>query len=441
MTLSGFKNTLTESFKANRFKFILKASILLFSFLMIVTLPIFTYRVNFNLLTNAFAIALAVCYFAYFVFFGELRLSNFSVSIIFFILESFCVTALTNFNISNWLSLFNILSISIVLFESVHLFPNKWLYPLFIYFGCLVLAGFVCLDNFHEIIALDFSRIGDKFGDVNAIGLIFSVGILFSFYLLTVFHNRFARIWLVLFIFAFLFLIFCTGSRGALLVAGCVILVYIYIYCLQRKKLIFFLLTLIILVGIAFLMLQIPVFADLKERLVGMLVSLLSGGEGGEGSASSRLYMLEEGLELWSMRPFFGNGYQSFQALSSQNTVSHSGLSELLCSFGLVGFVLWHLPIAVGVFSCRKTAIRNLVWTFAFGFVLPCLFPAIIFYAKMPMIAYAIIMGLFAQECIEQDTYAVKRIVFNRFDIVYRIRFSNFVSFVNTESGNSDNSK
>lgn len=420
MTLLGFKNALAESFKTNRFKLILKALILLFSFLMIVTLPIFTYRENLNLLTNAFAIALAACYFFYFVFFGELRLSNFSVSIIFFILESFCVTAVTNFNISNWLSLFNILSISIVLFESVHLFTNKWLYPLFIYLGCLVLAGFVCLDNFREIIALDFARIGGKFGDVNAIGLIFSVGILFSFYLMGVFHNRFVRIWLVLSIFAFLFLIFCTGSRGALLAAGCLILVYLYLCCLQKKKLLFFFLTLIILVGIAFLMLQIPVFSDLKERLIGMLVSLLSGGEGGEGSASSRLYMLEEGLELWSMRPFFGNGYQSFRAISSQDTVSHSGLSELLCSFGLVGFVLWHLPIAVGVFSCRKTAIRNLVWTFAFGFVLPCLFPAIIFYAKMPMIAYGVLMGILNCELLESDFYTEKSLFFNRFRLDFK---------------------
>ena len=427
MTLSEFKSTLMDNFKDNHFKFILKALILLFSFLMIATLPIFTYRENFNLLTNAFSILIAICYFVYFVFFGELRLSNFSISIIFFILESFIVTALTNFDLDGWVSLFNILAIAVVIFEAVQLFSSKWLYPLFIYLGCFVLGVFVLLDNFREIIALDFSRIGGKFGDVNAIGLIFSVGILFCFYLMSRFHNIFAKIYLVFSIFLFLFMIFCTGSRGALLAAGCVLLVYIFIYCLQKKKLVLFFASLIVLIGLIFSALQIPVFADLKERVFGMFISLFSGGETGDSSASFRLYMFEEALDLWSSHPFFGNGNQSFRVISSQNTVSHSGLSELLCSFGLVGFVLWHLPLIIGAHSCRKTSVKNFVWTFAFGFVLPCLFPAVVYYAKMPMIAYGILMGLLNAELEENGGCVKKDFLKNRFSLVYGHSIYDFI--------------
>lgn len=441
MTILEFKNALHISFKENRLKFVLKAIILLLSFLTIATLPIFTYRTNFNLVTNALSISLAVSYFVYFLCFGELRLSCFSVSIILFVLETFIVTALTNFDLDGWLSLFNILAISVVIFQATQLFNKKWLYPLFIYFGCLVLALFVVADNFSAIIALDFSRIGGKFGDVNEVGLIFAIGIFFSIYLYDSFKSLFLKVLFPVSIILFFFLIFCTGSRGALLVAGCILLVYLFIFCLRKRRLLLFFVLLVVFSGLGLLVLQIPVFSDLKERVLGMVVSFFSGGEDGDGSASYRLYMMIEGLELWSAHPFFGNGNQAFRVISSQNAVSHSGLSELLCSFGLVGFALWHLPLCSAVINCKNFNLKDFIYTFAFGFVLPSLFPAIIYYAKMPMIAYAIIMGLFAQECIEQDTYAVKRIVFNRFDIVYRIRFSNFVSFVNTESGKSDNSK
>lgn len=420
MTISNFKALLATSFRQNKLKFVLKALIAFLSFVFLATMPIFTYRDNFNTYTNILAILVAVIYFVYFLLYGEFKLASFSLAMIVFIIDSFIVTICTTQNMSGWLSLFNILAISVVVFQAVQLFSQKWLFPLLIYFGCFVLALFVVADNFSEIIALDFTRIGGKFGDVNAIGLIFTVGIFFSIYLFNYFHNVYLKVFFALSIIPYFFLIFCTGSRGALLIAVCLLLVYLFLFCLRKKRLLLFFGLLVAIVGIGLLVLQIPVFADLKERFFGMFVALLSAGESGDGSASSRLYMMVEGLELWTRHPFFGNGNQAFRIISSQNAVSHSGLSELLCSYGLVGFILWHLPLIVAVFRYSKIKDKDFILTFAFGFVLPSLFPAIIYYAKMPMIAYAILMGLFNRDCLELGTYCEKRVVFNRLNIVYR---------------------
>lgn len=440
MTILEFKNALHISFKENRLKFVLKAIILLLSFLTIATLPIFTYRTNFNLVTNALSISLAVSYFVYFLCFGELRLSCFSVSIILFVLETFIVTAVTNFDLDGWLSLFNILAISVVIFQATQLFNKKWLYPLFIYFGCLVLALFVVADNFSAIIALDFSRIGGKFGDVNEVGLIFAIGIFFSIYLYDSFKSLFLKVLFPVSIILFFFLIFCTGSRGALLASGCLAFVYLFFLCLRKKRLLLFFVLLVVFVGIGFVILQIPAFSDLKERIFGMIISLFSAGESGDASASYRLYMMAEGLELWARHPFFGNGNQAFRVISSQNAVSHSGLSELLCSYGLVGFILWHWPLLSAVVNSNNSNLKYFICTFAFGFVLPCLFSAILYYAKMPMMAYAIIFGLFNKECISDGTYCQTHIVFNRFDLVMkRSVLSLFHSCAISENDNGGN--
>ena len=62
-------------------------------------------------------------------------------------------------------------------------------------------------------------------------------------------------------------------------------------------------------------------------------------------STEARIFMIKEGFEFWLRNPIFGGGTNYFQA----NTItlyeySHCNVTELLCSFGLFGFIIYYLP-------------------------------------------------------------------------------------------------
>lgn len=64
--------------------------------------------------------------------------------------------------------------------------------------------------------------------------------------------------------------------------------------------------------------------------------------EGREGSANTRLRMIQEGLSLWRDAPVIGYGINQFRWVGSFTTYSHSNYTELLVSFGVIGFLLYH---------------------------------------------------------------------------------------------------
>ncbi len=70
--------------------------------------------------------------------------------------------------------------------------------------------------------------------------------------------------------------------------------------------------------------------------------------EGREGSANTRFRMIQEGVALWRESPIIGYGINQFRWVSSFTTYSHNNYTELLVSFGAIGFLLYH-AILLGI--------------------------------------------------------------------------------------------
>lgn len=63
-------------------------------------------------------------------------------------------------------------------------------------------------------------------------------------------------------------------------------------------------------------------------------------------STNIRGDMYVKGMEMWMDSPMFGNGLGAFTAYSGYHTYSHNTYTEILSSFGLIGFVVFYfLPI------------------------------------------------------------------------------------------------
>ena len=66
-----------------------------------------------------------------------------------------------------------------------------------------------------------------------------------------------------------------------------------------------------------------------------------------DASLEQRSNMKKEALKLWRSAPVLGYGVNSFCELSpvtNHRASSHCGFTEILCSFGIVGFILFFKP-------------------------------------------------------------------------------------------------
>lgn len=147
------------------------------------------------------------------------------------------------------------------------------------------------------------------------------------------------RLFLVL---LFMYVTVRTGSRKALIAEGILFVFWIIAYISDRKstkmdlKTFISFVVLALLVAVAFKYL-ISEFVDTEmfDRLSNM-----------EGAAEGRWSMYQEAFELWKGHPIFGVGYSQYTVLSSFGTYSHSTYAEILANTGLVGILLFFVPVA-----------------------------------------------------------------------------------------------
>lgn len=106
------------------------------------------------------------------------------------------------------------------------------------------------------------------------------------------------------------------------------------------------------------LLLAIPVIleSDFYFRIES-LMSFLGGGQAiREKSVFVRSYMIDEAIRQWQSAPFVGNGIDNFRVVSNFGTYSHDNYLELLSGLGLVGCLLFYLPICLALVQSLKMA-------------------------------------------------------------------------------------
>lgn len=104
-----------------------------------------------------------------------------------------------------------------------------------------------------------------------------------------------------------------------------------------------------VFVAVIYVLMHVPFFVNIiGERIGSMIESFLYGVDSSvDLSLKYREQMKMEALKLWQTSPFWGRGVNSFWVLSpitNGRAPSHCGFTEILCSFGCLGFILFYWP-------------------------------------------------------------------------------------------------
>lgn len=182
----------------------------------------------------------------------------------------------------------------------------------------------------------------------NAFGTIVIVYIFFSLYRLLV---RKEKKYLAL-LFILITLLLLSKSRSSLLIAlmGCLLIVlYMQKSSVRQMAWVGICVTVVLYLGWATI--NIPVLYNIVGyRMVG-LFNMLSGAGNVDASTSTRMNFILIGLELFFKHPILGIGMNNFSVVAYRDyniwaeVYSHSNIIELLADLGVVGFLLYYIPI------------------------------------------------------------------------------------------------
>lgn len=185
-------------------------------------------------------------------------------------------------------------------------------------------------------------RIGDSLsGNVN------TVGFNFGFILLLVTWNycKFKKKTDGFLLLFFIIIMLLTGSKKALLI---IVLDLVMILIYEKEKATTWLwIAIVASIGV-YVIFNVSYFYEiLGIRIETMLATMIGGRASALGlysySTDMREVMLKEAFSLFLTRPVFGGGYNYFFAnTTTQYAYSHSNYTELLCSFGIIGTLLYY---------------------------------------------------------------------------------------------------
>ena len=174
---------------------------------------------------------------------------------------------------------------------------------------------------------------------------------------------------LKIFCFALLFLLFTYAalSCGSKIFIFVLLIEFIAL-CVIRfgKKRWYFTLVIFSLLVIAFIaIMTIPAFSTIATRIkatFNLFTGKQTSGLGTDYSSMFRMDMFVDGLEMFARKPLFGWGPNSFFLYSSYGGGwSHNHISESLCSYGIVGTILWNSPLLLSFLSLFKTNKKNIL--------------------------------------------------------------------------------
>lgn len=196
---------------------------------------------------------------------------------------------------------------------------------------------------FKEIFYFEWGRLGDKFGNVNDVG----INLFFSFAFLTITTIAYRKYFFLPLVLLPAVCSLTTGSKKA------VILLFVFalviLVCLLWKHKIILIIVLATLAISVFLMFSLPAMADIKKRFVSALDFFQ--GDSGDGSTQNRFLFLETSIYLGAKNLLLGLGANGFALESGFNVYSHNNFGEVFCNFGLFGLLLFYLPT---ILLCRS---------------------------------------------------------------------------------------
>lgn len=341
---------------SNRIKQFVQISQLVLSSLYIFSLPSFSGRARFNLISY-FLMGLLLVNVIFDVFiYKKNKIRAHYLLLPAFVSFALLSTALFSHHFREWLTLF-LLSLTYFVFLFVFLNNNKFvlarivtcsLFCFSLYFLIIYRNQVFNLSSFTD----EHSRLGWYFDNVNQIGSYFSVAYIFSLFIV-LFSNKKIDLLFVLPALLFVYEGITTGSKAFMFSFVVSTLTLIIIRFRHHK--IRLLILVVSLVATFIVLINLPFLSLLKDRILSMFSTLFGvGGSNIDGSTLQRFLWQEYSLYLASKNLFLGLGESGFAVFSGVGTYSHANYSEMLCNFGLLGFVLFYVPIVLPLFFINK---------------------------------------------------------------------------------------
>lgn len=208
-------------------------------------------------------------------------------------------------------------------------------------------------------------------------------------------RNKFKSISLVLF-----FTVFCllAGTKKAFI--GTLIIVSVYVFLSNPKKIVknvLFISALLIIVY--YLIMKVPVLYNLIGNRFESFINFFQETES-DGSTYSRNHYIEIGLRQFRNSPLWGHGINTFKELpESYGTYSHNNYIELLYSVGVIGTFFFYLLYLIPLFANIKRYFSHKTKRIAFtiSLTLCCLlldFAFVSYYERATIVRVLILLFL-----------------------------------------------
>ena len=185
-------------------------------------------------------------------------------------------------------------------------------------------------------------------GAVNQFGITTSYIYLFSLY--GVKKNKGQRIVLFVTLILSLVMTLLTGSRKALfnlVFFTCMVLLFSKYDRNVLKNVGRVLLVAALAVVAIIIVLKIDTLYNILGNRLVSLFSYFSGDVQEDLSALRRDYMKDDAIALFKSHPILGIGLNNFKYVTRYGTYAHSNYYELLCCLGIIGTLLYYIPLVI----------------------------------------------------------------------------------------------
>ncbi|MCR4661089.1 MAG: O-antigen ligase family protein [Clostridia bacterium] len=320
-------------------------------FLYTVSIPAFSGRAKIYIISYVLMALFAAATLFYVFVYDKFSFQKRHLISVLFALEAFIGTAIYSHDFRRWLSIFLMVITLFVYYFAFSAINNSRFSLKIIIFSFAVFALYFVIVYRNQILHLQISnRIGDYFDNPNAVGSYFSLAFSTSTYVAVMFEKKRELLYLIpsaIFVLCGIF----TGSRTFIVLIVASLSVIVFIRFRTKKWLL--LIVYALLVGLFFILINLPAFATLKMRVDQMLYTLFGIGNSKiDHSSIHRVLWQRYGYYLASHNLIFGYGCEGFSIYSGIGTYSHSNFSEVLCNFGIIGFSLFYACYLVPFLYC-----------------------------------------------------------------------------------------
>ena len=209
-----------------------------------------------------------------------------------------------------------------------------------IIFGTFGVHGILSLLEYGDRLSEQFYLNSNVVGVVCAMSMVVNV-----FYIL-----KDKRIhWWNLFLVPGVTILSATGSRQALAIMAGGLVLLVFLTVIQGRSpgeiAILLVVGIVLVVGMLILIARLPAFSGIYKRMLSMVAALTGVGKT-DRSATTRLALIDVGLEQFKRTPILGVGMGSGHLVAwkylNKTFYLHNNFAEILAGGGLVGFTIYY---------------------------------------------------------------------------------------------------